>query len=171
MGAHKPLLEPPSSTPRISYPFFRIGLASLLVACAIYLKTRLVETAGATKSRPDDATKLQRRLKEIDDSEQYALIATADGWYPCLHHGRAVFYLKTGEVWKYGVTSKGQFGRYAAAFLVRNKVSYLIQYKGTYSECLKQEQIKLFNYPYLPENMIRPPALRLPRPPYNAVMR
>lgn len=88
--------------------------------------------------------KKKRNLREIDESEQYALIAKEDGWYPCLHSGRTRYYLRTGEVWKYGVTSKGQFGRYAVLFLVKNRVLYDLQFKGTFSECLKQEQIKLY---------------------------
>lgn len=120
---------------------------------------------------PREEEKLGKRLREIDDSEQYALVAIADGWYPCLHSGRAVCYLHTGEIWKYGVTSKGQFRRYSAAFLVKNRVSYIVQFKGTLSECLKQEQIKLYYYPHLPENLARPAVDRLPRPPYNPIMR
>jgi hypothetical protein len=141
-----------------------LGLALLLV----YLS--LGEPDFAQLS-PQETDKLQKRLKEIDDSEQYALVAAIDGFYPCLHSGHKTYYLKTGEVWKYGVTSKGALGRYAASFLVKNRVSYLVQFKGNFAECLKQEQIKLFGYPYLPENQVRPLALQLPRPPYNPVMR
>lgn len=48
---------------------------------------------------PREEKKLQQRLKEIDDSEQYALLARANGWYPCLHSGRTTCYLLAGEVW------------------------------------------------------------------------
>jgi hypothetical protein len=143
---------------------FALGLALLLIYCSIGEMD-----FGAFS--PQETDKLQKRLKEIDDSEQYALVASVDGWYPCLHSGRKLYFLKTGEVWKYGVTSKGALGRYAASFLVKNRVSYLVQFKGNFSECLKQEQIKLFGYAYLPENQIRPQEEQLPRPPYNPVMR
>ena len=84
---------------------------------------------------------------------------------------RSRFFLRKGEIWKYGVTSKGQAGRYSDVFLIKNQVSYFVQFSGTFSECLKQEQILLFNYPYLPENLARNPADRLSRPPYNSIMR
>ena len=118
-----------------------------------------------------DQKNLEKRLKEIDDSEQYALVAITEGWYPCLHSGRTTYYLKAGEVWKYGVTSKGKLGRYPITFLSENMVDYVVEFKGNYSECLKQEQIKLYSYPYLPENLARLPPDRLPRPPYNHIMR
>ena len=123
------------------------------------------------KLSPKEEEKLLKRLREIDESEQYALIALEDGWYPCVHKGRISCYLKEGEVWKYGVTSKGEFGRYTTVFLAKNRVAYFVQFKGSFSDCLKREQIQLFNYPYSPENLARYPAERLPRPPYNSIMR
>jgi len=170
MGANKPELPKPEIKP------FLLPLAILAVsilAIVLFPKILVEEEYGSpkTKLHPKEEERLQRRLKEIDDSEQYALLAEIDGWYPCLHSGRSIFYLKAGEVWKYGVTSKGQLGRYKTDFLIRNNVSYFTQFKGTFSECLKQEQIKLFNYPYLPESLARSKAERLPRPPFNQIMR
>ncbi len=171
MGADKPTVSKPETKPQTYSPLLLIGLALLLIAIVILPKTGSEVEPEAPKLKPEEKTKLFKRLRELDDSEQYALVAAVNGWYPCLHSGRTTYYLKTGEVWKYGVTSKGKFGRYTAAFLIRNKVSYIIQFKGNLSECLKQEQIKLYNYPYLPENLARPPDDRLPRPPYNPIMR
>ncbi|MCB0532007.1 MAG: hypothetical protein KDD14_07385 [Saprospiraceae bacterium] len=171
MGATKQVVEKPIIREKRPVPPPLIGLAIFVIVVLLFLKIGLEAAYTAPKLHPKEEGKLIKRLKEIDDSEQYVLVATVDGWYSCLHNGRTRYYLKTGEVWKYGVTSKGQFGRYSAAFLVKNRVSYLIQFKGTYSECLKQEQIKLYYYPFLPENLARAPAERLPRPPYNSVMR
>lgn len=146
-------------------------LLMLALGLALALVYFSIGTLDFAQLSPLETQKLQKRLKEIDDSEQYALVAAVNGFYPCLHSGHKTYYLKTGEVWKYGVTSKGVLGRYAASFLIQNRVSYIVQFKGNFAECLKQEQIKLFGYPYLPENQIRPLALQLPRPPYNPVMR
>ena len=168
MGAFKPEAEKPDTRRQVSLLPLLLGLVAGLVLF------RIIGLAGsyeAPKLQPKEEEKLQKRLKEIDDSEQYALIAIVNGWYPCLHSGHVRCYLKIGEVWKYGVTSKGKFGRYSTVFLAQNKVSYIIQFRGSYSECLKQEQIKLFYYKYLPENLARHPNERLPRPPYNSVMR
>ena len=171
MGAHKPERPKPSTQTQVSFLFPLFVLAVVLVAVVLFPKIDFEEDNGAPKLHPKEEERLQKRLKEIDDSEQYALIAEGDGWYPCLHRGRTVFYLKAGEVWKYGVTSKGRLGRYKTDFLIRNNVSYYVQFNGTFSECLKQEQIKLFNYPYLPENLARPKTEQLPRPPFNSIMR
>lgn len=171
MGADKPKLRKPETQTQMPFLLPLIGATVLLLVIALFSKAGFKGENETPKLHPKEEEKLLKRLKEIDDSEQYALIAKRDGLYLCLHSGRTTFYLKTGEVWKYGATSKGQFGRYTADFLIRNNVSYFVQFKGTFSECLKQEQIKLFNYRYLPENLARPPAERLPRPPFNPVMR
>ncbi len=152
-------------------PSVLVGAAALLFVMVVLQEMGVPRKNDLDTLNPSEAARLQKRLREIDDSEQYLLVATINGLYPCLHSGRTTYYLKSGEVWKYGVTSKGEFGRYAAAFLVKNKVSYIVEFNGTFSECLKQEQIKLFNYPYLPENLSRPETERLPRPPYNSIMR
>lgn len=171
MGAEKPTIreltpETPSPAPTQAVKIV-LWVLALAAGLGVYF---FGEHEGAQLS-PKAAEKLQQRLKEIDDSEQYALVAAAPGFYPCLHSGSATFFLKAGEVWKYGVTSKGQFGRYSAVFLARNNVSYVVEFRGNMAECLKQEQIKLFNYPFLPENLARPKEQQLPRPPYNPIMR
>lgn len=171
MGADKPKSEKPENQPQTPTPLPLIVAIALILAIALVAKASFSGEDKTPELNPKEAEKLQKRLREIDDSEQYALIAKSNGWYSCLHSGRTTFYLKAGEVWKYGVTSKGQFGRYAAKFLLRNNVLYDLQFKGTVSECLKQEQIKLFNYRYLPENLARLPTDRLSRPPYNSIMR
>jgi len=147
------------------------GVALLVVFVVLFSKINIVGENEAPKLSPEAEAKLQKRLKEIDEAEQYALVAISNGFYPCLHGGRTTFYLLAGEVWKYGVTSKGQLGRYTSVFLVENKVSYVVQFKGNISECLKQEQIKLYFYPLLPENTARSELDQLPRPPFNPIMR
>jgi len=170
MGADKPQPpKPETQTPKL-LPRLLAGAAFLLI---VTLSQNSVFDWGKIEPNlsPQEEAKLQKRLKEIDDSEQYALLASEDGWYSCLHSGRNSIYLKVGEVWKYGVTSKGKLGRYTPSFMLKNKVSYIAQFNGNFAECLKQEQIKLYNYPYLPENLSRPASERLPRPPFNPVMR
>jgi hypothetical protein len=171
MGADKPHIQKEPSEPATSGRSTIIVAILVLVAIALSTRLDVSKIDGSGQLNPKEEAKLQKRLKEIDDSEQYALVAKMDGWYPCLHSGKGTCYLLAGEVWKYGVTSKGEFGRYSSMFISRNNVSYFIQFKGNMAECLKQEQIKLFNYPYLPENLARSPEERLPRPPYNPIMR
>ena len=171
MGADKPEVRKPGIKARLSLPLFLLGAAVLLFVVALFRVFDFQWKGETPTLSPRDEEKLQKRLKEIDEAEQYALVAITDGWYPCLHSGRTTYYLLAGEVWKYGVTSKGEFGRYAGKFLRNNHVSYIAEFKGNIAECLKMEQIKLFNYPLLLENLARPQEVRLPRPPFNPIMR
>jgi hypothetical protein len=171
MGAGKPEIGKRTAKTPISFLQLLLVAVMLLIVVGLLQRQYFTSENEVPALSPLEEQKLDRRLREIDDSEQYALVASINGLYPCLHIGRTTCYLKPGEIWKYGVTSKGEFGRYAASFLIKNKVSYIVQFKGTFSECLKQEQIRLYNYPYLPENLMRPQMERLPRPPYNSIMR
>ncbi len=117
MGANKPELPKPEIKTGRSFLLPFVILAAGILAIALFPKIGFEEEYGRPKLHPKEEERLLKRLMEIDDSEQYALIAKKDGWYPCLHSGRTTFFLKAGEVWKYGVTSKGQFGRYTAIFL------------------------------------------------------
>lgn len=63
------------------------------------------------------------------------------------------------------MTRKGEKGRYPGGDYGAENVRYVEQYEGTYSECLKMEKIKIYNYPLLPEARKR--ELQLFRPPGN----
>ena len=173
MGADKPQARKPDTDTQNAqtlFPLMLIGAVVLLVIIVRFSTTDIKEGNEVPDLSPNEAAKLEKRLREIDDAEQYALIATVNGWYPCNHLGRATFYLLAGEVWKYGATTKGQLGRYGYKYLENTNVSYIVQFQGTIAECLKEEQRKLFGYPYLPENLARPEKDRLPRPPFNSKM-
>lgn len=170
MGANKPQAEKIDTKTHTPFPLILIGAVLLLVAFALLSKVDFNGENEVPKLSPQDEAKLQKRLREIDEAEQYALIANENGWYPCNHPGQATYYLLRGEVWKYGTTTKGKLGRYSIKYLAGTKVSYIVQLEGTIAECLKEEQRKLFFYPYLPENLARPEKYRLPRPPYNSKM-
>lgn len=168
MGADKPALE--RNDIKVQTPFPRLLSAALvlLAVVALFRTVEFTDEYEAPKLSPKEELRLLKRLKEIDDAEQYALVATEDGWYPCNHPGRTVFHLLPGEVWKYGTTTKGKYGRYSIRYLDQINISYVVEYRGTISECLKEEQRKLYGYPYLPENLVRDEINRLPRPPYNS---
>jgi hypothetical protein len=171
MGADKPEARKTTTKTQTSILPLLTGVAVLFVTFVISSQVNSSGVSEAPKLSPKEEAKLQKRLKEIDEAEQYALVARNDGFYPCTINGFPSYYLKAGEVWKYGVTSKGESGRYTIKFLVKNEVLYLVQFRGNIAECLKMEQLKLFMYPYLPENLARPLELQLPRPPYNPIMR
>lgn len=116
---------------------------------------------------PDRQAKLNKELEEIDNAEQYVLVAQRSGLYPCYSctNGQKTIYLNVGEVWKYGVTRKGLQGRYPRENFGVPDLNYFQQFIGTYSECLKKEKIKIYNYPFLPEALAR--DILLIRPPGN----
>ena len=63
------------------------------------------------------AKKLLKELEDLDGAEQYVLLARSNGMYPCYSCSEATsIYLQNGHIWKYGVTSKGQKGRYPDSF-------------------------------------------------------
>ncbi len=143
----------------------------ILIICALKWSDVIEYFNGEPRLSSKHQNQLQKKLDELDEAEQYALVAISNGWYPCLHGGRSLYYLKANEVWKYGVTTKCERGRYTSEFLQDNEVLYIIQFKGILSECLQEEQRKLFSYPILPENLSRLEVDRLLRPPYNPVLK
>ena len=106
-------------------------------------------------------------LDEIDNAEQYALTAAIDGFFPCYSCilGKNIIFLNKGEVWRYGVTRKGERIRYSAGAYGAEDLIYVPQFKGDYAACLKEEKRKIYYYPLLPEALNR--SVRLPRPPGN----
>ena len=127
----------------------------------------VVDEDGNVRLSPERQAKLDKELEEIDNAVQYALIATIDGYYPCYTcpDGSATIFLYKGETWRYGVTRKGENGRYPDGNFGTPHVVFVVQFTGTYSECLKEEKIKIYNYPLLPEARKR--ELQLFRPPGN----
>ena len=172
MGADNPRPSFPQPAPRAKPSIAVIIAGSLfLIVCALKWSDVIEYVNGEPRLNAKHQQQLQRKLNELDEAEQYALIATKEGFYPCLHSGHASYFLHVGEIWKYGVTTKGERGRYTGQYLLDNSVAYVIQYLGTVGECLKEEQVKLFSYPLLPENLARPEKDRLIRPPYNPVFK
>jgi hypothetical protein len=105
---------------------------------------------------------LEKRTKQIDYAEQYVLLVTADGWFPCFNEASKKVYLYVGEVWKYGVSKHG-VKRHNSRWYQQMKVEYWTQFRGSYGICVRQELEKNYYYPLLPENLKR--ANKLPFPP------
>ncbi len=126
-----------------------------------------VDENGNAKLKPERIQEVQQKIKEFDQSEQYVLLARKDGWYSCPHCERGTFFLKAGEVAKYGITRKGENKRYARDYMERMGLEYRIQFRGNYAECLKAELAQIAKYPILLENIRRQAHLRLARPPLN----
>lgn len=127
-------------------------------------KEFIIVKDGEAELAPWRKEKLEKELKEIDEAEQYVLRAKRNGLYPCFNcGGDQTIYLLAGEVWKYGVTRKGEKIRYSN-WHVTQGLLYFIEFEGTLAECVKEEKRKIYFYALLPENLkrdrplIRPPG-------------
>ncbi len=161
-GENEPFRKPPSKR-----PFLKIlaGIAALVLLALVLKPFVERDESGGYRLAPWRQKKLEKKLKDLQEAEQYVLKAAQTGWYPCHSCTDTIFiFLRKGEVWKYGFTTKGEKGRY------RNKLKglrleYEIQFEGGIEACLLEEQRKIFAYALLPENQSR--KIPLIRPPGN----
>ncbi|MGH1438047.1 MAG: hypothetical protein ACRBG0_26670 [Lewinella sp.] len=149
-----------------------IALGSLYVGRKYYRSQKdlppglVVNPEGDMALSSKREAKLAKELEEIDNAVQYALVATKDGVYPCYAcpSAQKVIFLYKGNVWKYGVTRKEESERYPNGNYGAENLLFLPLFWGTYGECLKQEKIMIYNYPFLPEAkerdiiILRPPG-------------
>ena len=145
--------------------FVIVMLVLCSVALVVYFSFIQKTPDGTYELTPQRKAKLEKELEELDNAEQYVLVAFNNGIYPCFSCvGKNSIFLKRGEVWRYGVTRKGESIRYPGNL---NNVGlfYLTEYYGPLQECLKQEKLKIYNYALLPENLTR--NVPLIRPPGN----
>lgn len=143
-----------------------VGIA-LLMSNSERVPVTVIDEEGNVVLAPERAAKLAKELEELDEAEQYVLLATASRHYPCYScpGGQKTIYLHAGEVWRYGTTRKGEQGRYPDQDYGAPFLTYVPQFWGTLSDCIKQEKIKIYNYPLLPQAMAR--EIQLIRPPGN----
>ena len=143
-------------------------LASLFVVFLAWVSYLIFDENGKADIEEGRKKALQKELEKFEDSEQYVLTARRAAFFPCLNGECDSIWLQIGEVYKYGVTKNGQKGRgYSENYLKTSNLEYFVQYKGALQECMKQEKIKIYYYPTLPENLQRSPKKRLNRPPAN----
>lgn len=147
---------------------------------ALLVLTFFLMSSGVVWYYKISAERLEKKAKEIERiessssyekayCEQYALVASKAGWFPCFKcKGRDKIFLKKDEVWRYGKTCNGQDGRYPNGLPFEN-LKYEIQFTGTEKECLIEEKNKIYNYPNLSECKKRNFVLH--RPPGNKIDR
>lgn len=124
----------------------------------------VVDDKGQIVLAPHRKDKLQKELEEIDNAIQYSLRASIDGYFPCYTcpDGKGTIYLYKGQIWRFGTTRKGENERYPGGDYGTPNVVFVPEFRGTYSECLKMEKIKIYNYPLLPEAQKREFILAIP---------
>ncbi|QOG04748.1 hypothetical protein [Flavobacterium sp. MDT1-60] len=90
----------------------------------------------------------QRHLRSESKEHFVELVATKNGYYPNLNTGGTT-YLNTGDVWKYGQTTKG-FGRYSEKSLQAKGLEMIpIPPGGNQMEILIQEKFYIYGYYFL----------------------
>jgi len=147
-----------------------LGLALLILTAMTFWE--VIEWINdEPRLTPKRQEELKKQIEEIEDAEQYALKSEISGWYDCYHCPSGKIFLTAFSVWKYGVTRKGEKVRYSKDFLGKGRLRYEIQFRGDYAQCLIEEKRKLFHYPLLPENLLRPDSLKLVLPPGNLQVR
>ena len=126
-----------------------------------------IDEHGEPKLKEWRLKELDKKIKEFEEAEQYALIAKADGQYICYVCNSATCFLQKGMVWKYGVTRRGVDNRYPRDSLFKMNLYYQIEFQGTHQECLIEEKRKIFLYPLYHDNLVRKVSERMLRPPGN----
>ncbi len=161
-----PYQQPAVKKKKSMLPIAVASLFLLVMALAPFIE---FDELGNARLSPKREGKMKKELSNLDEAEQYALLANDNGYYPCLScksSGVDSFqiFLFQNEVWKYGTTTKGEVGRYRNTLKNMNLV-YHQQFVGTLPDCLKQEKLKIYRYPLLPECLKR--GFHLIRPPGN----
>jgi hypothetical protein len=107
-----------------------------------------------------------RKVEKIKKHRLYALIATNDGYFECAHSLVGKFYLKAGEIYRYGTTGETTIGRgYSEIWLIRNNLSFKIILEGNLTLVMAEQAALIGSYPLMPENMLRPlPGDELAKP-------
>lgn len=119
-----------------------LGIA-FLVGMAALKWTDVVEWVdGEWRLQPKREAERDKQMRKVDVAEQYALVANIPGYYECLHCPSKRIFLKSNEVWKYGVTNQGEKQRYTSQFFRQRQLRYVVQFSGTYSQCLVEEKKK-----------------------------
>jgi hypothetical protein len=157
--------RPKKAGPKPAFRLFLVMLFSIVMALTYRDIIEMFDGEPGLNRKREKA--LKKQISEIENAVQYVLLTTSDDWYECYLCPSKKIYLLKGEVWKYGVTRKGERIRYTSEFPAKNNLVFIIEFEGDYAACLIQEKIKIFNYPLLPENQKRPEALKLAYPPGN----
>lgn len=168
----KPITEAPTSERKPGFGFwclllFAIGAILLIVAQWEDADFLDQDEDGNPILSEERQQKLDKALQQLEEAEQYVLVASRNGYYPCFNCPDSTeIFLYIGETWKYGTTTKGEKGRYGN-ILSRQYLTYFVQFQGDIAACKKEELLKIYNYAKLPENLKRKRPLI--RPPGNKI--
>lgn len=109
---------------------------------------------------------LVRKLARLQNCEQYSLRALKSGWFACTHCPKSLYYLRTNEIARYGMTCNRD-SRYTDEQLLKFGVYYFVEFEGTMQEAVEVEAKKIFFYYRHPDNLARYENIRISLPPLN----
>lgn len=118
---------------------------------------------------------IARKVEKFEtQTELYMLVAELSSYYLCPAcppeaTKKGKYYLKEGEVYKYGITTNAK-NRYSKAELLKWKLNYVLLDAGNYTDMASKEVVLNGNYPILPENLARTKHYRLAIPPGSGVV-
>ncbi len=100
---------------------------------------------------------IEKKKEKHQMQDLYVLIATKNAYYSCNHCPTGNFFLKKGEVFRYGTTGNGQIGRgFNEGWLNTNLLDYVLVETGDLATIKAKEATLIGSYAILPENLRRP---------------
>ncbi|NBC09178.1 MAG: hypothetical protein GVY26_18455 [Bacteroidetes bacterium] len=141
------------------------GLIAILFASSDFWK-RFYDDPSLDNAEVEAARKEAEEIAKRHEAwVQYVLVADYTAKRPCLRcpFGIPAVTVKTGEIYRYGITTQGE-SRYTESQYIQLGVTYLEEFRGSYSECKKMEVNKILAYRFLPQSnkleakLIRPPG-------------
>jgi len=116
--------------------------------------------ADVIKKMSEEIARKLAKTTDYQGCEVYVLRVRISGMYPVLEYGGIVKgfdYLNVGEIWKVGMTSKSEKGRYpndiylksadGSIVLSNERLEYDRIYEGTYKQVVILEKILIYTYP------------------------
>lgn len=142
----------------------------------------------AVKNLPLDAALITKMNAEIEkqlaktadypNCEVYFLHTRQSAHYPVLGYGNTIVdyeYMRTGDIWKVGMTKNKESGRYSSDTFYKNpkeginltraNLNYQQVYTGTYKQCIIFEKLLIYTYSLWSEhsNLLKPPGCKIYR--------
>ncbi len=157
---------------RNGYFLFLLGVITTICLFAKILKWNdvvSVDENGKLQLTDERKQAVSDRHDRLDNAELYMLIAEVDGYFECPScplgtHKRGKYFLKAGEVYKYGVTIQKK-DRYTESELNRWRLTYVDLDRGSDTAMKKKETTLIAEYALHPENLKRSEKWRLAIPP------
>lgn len=98
-----------------------------------------------------------RKQEKIRKHRLYMLVANTDGYFHCAHSPSGKFYLKAGEVYRYGTTGDTFAARgYSQKWLADNNLILITIMEADLATVIAAQTALIGSYALLPENLQRP---------------